>query len=74
MITRYGPFSKVLQDISIAMEIACFSHREIALSILDNVRIVPSVVESLLYKVGLSDFEDVRKGSGRGQPFPNLLQ
>ena len=53
MVTRKRPFSRILKYMRIAMEIACFSWEIInALSILDNVRIVPSAVESFLAKSG----------------------
>ena len=38
-----------------------------ALSILENVRIVPSVVESFLLK-SLSDFDDMRERNVKEQP------
>ena len=54
MVTRYGPFSNILMCLRIAVELACLSHRRLinALSILDNVRIVPSAAESLHVKSG----------------------
>ena len=69
-VTQYEPFSKVFKDMGVAMEVACFSRREIdecPQPILGNVRMTPSAVESLL--VGrLQEHEKKRIG---GQPFPH---
>ena len=62
-VTRYGPFSKVVQDMGVAMEVAYFSHREIdKCSINPGQRAYKTIgCRASPCKVGLSDFEDTRK-------------
>ena len=54
MVTRYGPFTKFLKHMRIAMEIACFRHREIEKCPVNprQCAFVPLAVESFLVKSG----------------------
>ena len=63
MITRYGPFSKVLWDMRIAMEVACIGHREIdKCSINPGQRAYCTIgCKVSPCKVGLSKFKETRK-------------
>ena len=64
MVTRYGPSTKVLKyhENSSGNHVLHATGRLInALSILDNVRIVPSAVESFSRKVRLCDFKDMQE-------------
>ena len=63
MTTRYGPFSKVLQDMGVAMEIECFSHRKIDKCSINPGQCAYNTIECRVSpcKVKLSNFENVRE-------------
>ena len=63
MVTRYGPYSNILENMRVAVEVSCFSHREIAKSPINPGQCAHSIVGCIVSPcaVRLSDPEDTRK-------------
>ena len=61
MVTRYGPFTKILKYIRIAVEIACFSHMEIDECPVNSGQSAYCTISCTAFpcEVRLCDFEDM---------------